>query len=304
MLGRSWSPALLLAASLIASCARFRGYEARSELPPPPTSGGAHLASPPSTPLVSTGRQGVAAELPRPDLQSMPALPAAGEAARSEARTTPGPAAFERPLPGDVLPEAAPARRFANLSPTQCRRMLRERQLPFRRVGEMHGVATALRIDGAILGIELRGPGGSSPYGVLDCRLALALAEMAPLLQRHGVRAIRIDNMYRPNARFGGKRKRSQHSYGLAVDIFAFTFQDGTVLEIEDTWEARLGKPVCGSTAAAQGISNPERRLRNLVCDLVRAGIFHHVLTPHYDRAHANHLHLDIKRGETTYSLN
>jgi hypothetical protein len=32
------------------------------------------------------------------------------------------------------------------------------------------------------------------------------------------------------------------------------------------------------------------------VCDIVRSGLFHHVLTPSYDAAHRDHLHLDIKR--------
>ena len=36
--------------------------------------------------------------------------------------------------------------------------------------------------------------------------------------------------------------------------------------------------------------------LRNLFCDVARSGLFHHLLTPSYDLAHKNHLHLDIKR--------
>jgi hypothetical protein len=36
--------------------------------------------------------------------------------------------------------------------------------------------------------------------------------------------------------------------------------------------------------------------LRNIVCAAARAGLFHHVLTPNYDAAHRDHLHLDIKR--------
>lgn len=35
-----------------------------------------------------------------------------------------------------------------------------------------------------------------------------------------------------------------------------------------------------------------------LVCELARGGLFHTVLTPDHDRAHYNHLHLDLKEGQ------
>ena len=123
------------------------------------------------------------------------------------------------------------------------------------------------------------------------------------VLRRHGVVATRIDNMYRPNSRFGSRGKRSQHAYGLAVDLFSFTFADGQILEVEDSWVAKIGQPVCGPEAPSAGLSSTEIRLRDLACDVARAGIFNHMLTPNFDAAHRNHFHFDIKRDTETYSV-
>ena len=210
---------------------------------------------------------------------------------------------FRDAMPDPVLPPSAPAMEHLKLSSSQCKKALSARKLPFIRAKGARGVAIPVRIDGPIDGVEFRAPGNTSKFGILDCRLALVLADLAPILKRHGVIAIRIDNMYRPNARFKRGRKQSQHALGLAVDIFSFVFSDGVALEVEDSWPSQIGAPVCGPEVPSKGRTPSEVRLRNLACDIARHGLFHHHLTPNFDGAHRNHFHLDIKQGVRTYSI-
>jgi hypothetical protein len=157
-------------------------------------------------------------------------------------------------------------------------------------------VATALRFTGPVEGVTFVVPGPKSPFGVMDCRLALTLSELASVLREHGVVAVRVDNMYRRRAHLPRSRKRSQHAHALAIDIMAFELEGGQTLDVEDDWHGQRGQPSCGPEASLVLSTNAAIRLRNVVCDIARHGLFHTILTPNYDAAHRNHLHMDIKR--------
>jgi len=188
--------------------------------------------------------------------------------------------------------------RYANLSPAACRTEAKRRALPVRRDRRpTPGVATALRFTGPVHGVTFVAAGPKSPYGLVDCRLALTLAELAEVLSEHGVDRVHIGTAYRPSSRLPRRgRKLSQHAHGLAADVVAFHLQDGTTLNIERDWHGEIGAPSCGPDAHLSEETEQAIRLRNLVCDIARRGFFHFMLTPNYDRAHHDHLHLDIKR--------
>jgi hypothetical protein len=135
---------------------------------------------------------------------------------------------------------------------------------------------------------------------MLDCRLALTLDDLAAVLAEQGVVKVRIDNFYRSGARLSGRRNKSQHGYGLAIDLVSFTLADGTTLDVEQDWGSGIGVAACRADAQLQAPTERSVTLRNLTCVIARAGLFHHILTPGHDHAHRNHLHLDIKRGEKT----
>jgi hypothetical protein len=194
--------------------------------------------------------------------------------------------------------------RVAKLAPGQCRAELRKREIktkPPRRGAP--GVATPLRISGPLHGVEFLAPGVRSVYGTLDCRLALALDELARVLERHGVVKVHVDNLYRPRAHLPGKRKRSQHAYGLAVDVRAFELSEGRQLVVARDWSGPIGSAPCGPASSLAVTSGDAVTLRNIVCDIVREGVFHHVLTPSYDAAHSDHVHLDIARDARTVTV-
>jgi hypothetical protein len=213
-------------------------------------------------------------------------------------------ATYREPLQPTVLPRSAPARRIANLSPGQCLAELRKRKLDVRRIKSMGGIASPLRLGPSIGDVRVYAPGRKSIYGILDCRLALALDELAKVLAAEGVTELHVDNFYRPRAHLPGKKsKRSQHAYGMAVDVQALKTKDGRLLVVERDFRGQLSQPVCGENAQISEADTASILLRNVVCAVVRAGIFHDILTPNYDAAHHDHLHLDIRRGADYYTL-
>ncbi len=193
----------------------------------------------------------------------------------------------------------------ANLSEGDCRNRLKESELPFERHrGPAKGIANPVRVVAPIHGVTFQVPPKSTSFGLLDCRLALTLEDFARVLSEHDVVQVRIDNFYRRGARLPTKRhRRSQHAYGLAADVVSFTLRDGRVLDIEADWHGDRGQAVCGETSAVADEDEKGVLLRNLVCAIARTGMFHHILTPNYDRAHRNHLHLDIKRDNAWFSV-
>jgi len=239
-------------------------------------------------------------EQPRKSLA--PAARGTSAAAVDSARRAEKPPSY--PFQEPIEPQDAgsvPAMRFAKLTSGQCRAELRKRKLstkPARRAAP--GVATPLRISGPLHGVEFLAPGARSVYGTLDCRLLLALDELAQVLERHGVIRVHVDNLYRPRAHLPGKRKRSQHAYGLAADIRALELSDGRQLVVERDWSGPIASAPCGPSSALAVENEQAVALRNIVCDVVRQGVFHHVLTPSYDAAHVDHVHLDIKRDART----
>lgn len=201
------------------------------------------------------------------------------------------------------------ARRFANLSPSACMQALRAAKLPYKPWGgPAKGIANPLRLSGPVAGVVFVSPGGKSPFGLLDCRLLLALREFARVLASHDVVRVQLDNMYRPQsklpaARRGKRRPPSQHAHGLAADITRFWLKDGAVLRVAEDWQGELGEPACGPSAKLKDPTTAAIRLRNLVCAVAAEGIFNHMLTPGFNAAHRDHFHFDIKRGADYQAL-
>jgi hypothetical protein len=211
-------------------------------------------------------------------------------------------ASYLEPLPAKLVPKTSKASRAASLSPQQCARELGRRKLGVTRWrGAAVGVATPVRVTSDIAGVRFVTPGRRSPYGILDCRLALELSELSQVLLEHDVVEVRVDNMYRPRARLPGRKKPSQHSYGLAIDMTRFKLKDGSELDIERDFHGAIGEPVCGGEARARSeLPTAAAKLRDLICEVARAQLFHHILTLNHDAAHRDHFHLDIKRGART----
>ena len=117
--------------------------------------------------------------------------------------------------------------------------------------------------------------------------------------------------MYKRQALRRGKivrdKPRSQHNVGLALDLLGVRGPAMPLATVEQTFargrlracpadpgrSGPLGAPVPVGAAAAD-------LFFALVCQAHARGLFHTILTPDHDRAHHNHLHLDLKPGQTS----
>jgi hypothetical protein len=155
------------------------------------------------------------------------------------------------------------------------------------------GVRWPIRLRGSLHGVTFEGLDHDPTYAILDCRLSLSLAAWARDLRRAGVKRVDYYSMYRPGARIGGDGAVSSHAYGMAIDAARFTLDSGAVLDIEGDWEGRKrGQAPC---PVRRDESRGSRLLRSVTCSGVDEGLFQIALTPHYNKAHGNHVHLERK---------
>ena len=97
---------------------------------------------------------------------------------------------------------------------------------------------------------------------------------------------------------FAGSSPPKQHNIGLALDLYALR-RGGEVATVEEHYPRRVLRrcpdPGAGATAPAAPFAD---LYLALVCLADGRGLVHTLLTPDHDRAHHNHLHLDLKPGQ------
>ncbi len=155
------------------------------------------------------------------------------------------------------------------------------------------GVREPLRLHGPVAGVIFEPAGRDATHAIIDCRLVLALHAWAAELRRAGVWRVEHYSIYRPFARVGGKGARSGHASALAIDAARFTLDDGSVLDVLNDWEDRSRGDAPCPMRPDETLGS--RILRGVTCAAVDDGLFQVVITPHHDRAHENHVHLEWK---------
>jgi hypothetical protein len=170
----------------------------------------------------------------------------------------------------------------------RCRALLRAAGVRYAALASVTGDAPQC---GYADGVRLA-PGGSRGIGFvpaspgISCPVAAALSLweweiVQPAAQRHfGAAVVRIEHLgsYACRRMYG----RSEHATADAIDIAAFRLADGTRIGVAEDWEEG------GAKAAFL------REVRTGACRL-----FSTVLSPDYNAAHRDHLHLDeAERGE------
>ena len=132
-------------------------------------------------------------------------------------------------------------------------------------------------------------PGGARTIGFapehpkMACPVAAALAmwewnSVQPAAIRHfGANVVRFEQLGTYNCRpIAGSSVLSQHSYARAIDIAGFVLSDGRRITLVDDWQAG------GEKAAFL------RDVRDGAC-----AVFATTLSPDFNAAHRDHLHLD-----------
>jgi hypothetical protein len=167
-----------------------------------------------------------------------------------------------------------------------CYAELDARRVTFKKT-KKPGIAQAVEISGLLGGVAVAGEHAL----VIDCSLAVSLAEAARYMHALGIAKATFSSAYsRRNIR--GTNRPSKHSYGLAIDVSGFSGPDLGAMRIAADYEQGLGDAV---DCLGQPMTQAGAVLKILQCQLVRSGLFHLVLSPDFDDAHHDHFHLEVK---------
>jgi len=197
----------------------------------------------------------------------------------------------------------SPAVRYSNLSDVACLGELTARSVGFEALPPVRGVRTPIRLRGDLRGVRFvaRVPSearGRTTEEIVDCRLALALDDLAGIAHAHGVTAVHYFSAFRPNLEASSERGAARHAGALAFDLERLDrpMDRGGPLDVRADWTAVRDEAPCPRTARRAGVGR-EHALRALFCAIDDARLFNVMLTPNYDADHENHLHLELRRG-------
>jgi hypothetical protein len=191
--------------------------------------------------------------------------------------------------------------RYAELSKKECLAELELRGVPFQKAGaktvkKARGIDTPVHLTGALRRVRFEHahpPAAPKEGPLMDCRLLLALDDLATIAGDRGIAAVRYNSVHRR----GWGKKGHRHPAGVAIDVVGFVTADGRELDVLDDFQGSgIGSKTCGPEAP-EAPAGEARELRELVCALHDASVFNLILSPHYDRRHKDHLHLEVRRG-------
>lgn len=215
---------------------------------------------------------------------------------------------LEIPPPSEAMD--TPAYRYANMSNEEVLEELERRKVPYRRVDPVPGVRLPIRLTGRIHGVWIHSvlpaeQRKTTPFEILDGRLALALDDFCAILETHGFVEIIHFTMYRPPHTTPSQATEHQHRHpgGMAIDVGALKKRGGHWMAVGPHWPSQIGAKSCRQ-GGRELKGRRGRELLSIVCEAADQRIFHYMLTPHFDEAHADHLHLEIKTGVKWFLVN
>lgn len=131
-----------------------------------------------------------------------------------------------------------------------------------------------------------------SPSVMITCTMALALARFETIVQDEaqkifGKRVAKIQHVgtYACREMAAYKGWVSEHSYANAIDLTQFVLEDGRTIDVLKHFMKEGTKQATFLRAVARRAFDEE--------------LFSSVLTPFFDKLHANHFHIDLARFRT-----
>lgn len=176
-------------------------------------------------------------------------------------------------------PGTAPPPRMPPVSGGDCFARLNAGGVRFDALDATRGVVNPILVKSDLGGIRYV-PTGGLPL-LVDCRFALTLMQLGPMLRELGVSAMHYSGAY--VYRMSSKGRLSLHANGLAIDVHEVTVH-GEQLSVKKAFVKGLGDS-CESNFPP---------LNRVACHLKRSGVFREMLTPDYNADHHDHLHLAI----------
>lgn len=194
------------------------------------------------------------------------------------------------------------AYRYGRMTAAECEAELVTREIPFA-AEPSRGVLAGVRLTGPLHGVTFRTTEpadrrATSRWEIGDCRLVLALDDMATVLEAHGIVEVVHYSMYRPPSESWPEDKlATRHAGALALDAARFIDRDGVTYDVDDDFSGRIGARTCGPKAKPRKPTAKALELRALLCETVAKRLFNVVLTPNHNRPHKNHFHLEVTAG-------
>ncbi|MDX2052501.1 MAG: extensin family protein [Polyangiaceae bacterium] len=213
-------------------------------------------------------------------------------------------------IPELDLATRVPAYRYANMTNEEVERELSLRGIRYHQPTPTPStVRFPIRLDAPLHGVTIHSAlpaeeRADTPFEILDGRLALALDDFCEILERHDVVEVVHFTMYRPAPEQAATdAEATRHPAGLAIDVGALRKRTGHWLAVGPSWSASIGSQTCGTGARALA-DRSGREILSIVCEAADQQIFHYMLTPHFNEAHRDHLHLEIKPGVKWFLYN
>jgi hypothetical protein len=195
-------------------------------------------------------------------------------------------------------PERMRAVRYAAEDAEACTAELGVRGIPFGSAPKVPTIDTPVRLTGPLRGVvfELHHPTVPNPKDgpIMDCRLLLALDDLAIVASDLGIARVRYNSLYRGT---WVQRRGWRHAAGVAIDVVELVKKNGERLNVLADYHGHgIHSKTCGPDAAPLPKQPRAKELRAFVCALDASGSFNLILTPHYDGRHQDHLHLEVRR--------
>lgn len=214
-------------------------------------------------------------------------------------------------IPPEAVAERSRAYHYANMSDAEVLAELGRRNVPHTRLMEpVPGVRTPVRLTGPLHGVNIHSSlpkeeRAATPFEILDARLALALDDWSEFLSNHDVVEVIHFTIYRPNDSGAPERNGGlpRHPGGMAIDVGALKKRGGGFLTVVSDWPPAIGERTCGPRARKL-LGRKGRELMSIVCEAADARLFNVMLTPHFNRAHHDHVHLEIKADVKWFLVN
>ena len=194
------------------------------------------------------------------------------------------------------------ALRLIELSRDECFSILDKKNIRYKRLPAMDDVSFPVRLLSPVSGIKYRHTGGSKNFSIMDCRLVVALIGMGDALKKYQVREIQHMRSYSPGATIGGSGKVSGHHHALALDISQITTRKGKKYNVYRDWKDRRHR--AEPCEPYKTDDKNQSMLRNMICDIAKQDLFHWILTPHYNKSHHDHFHVEIRDGMESLIFN
>ena len=196
----------------------------------------------------------------------------------------------------------APATRYGRMTASTCLREAKKRKLPVVALGEVRGIPIPVRIAGEMHGVKVhsalpKAQWATSPYEIVDCRLALAIDDFTELLARHDIVELVHMSAYRPpSKKWPAGKPGKRHGAGMALDAAIFVKKDGTRLIVEKHFKGHRRSAPCPRVQPASWAHRPteSKEIRSIFCEARENGVFHVMLSPNFNWAHRNHFHLEV----------